>query len=60
MGASSSFKKQNYLSTEEVDKTLKANSTLQNLFNKYKNSDGFITIYELDRITNKLLDISLV
>ena len=60
MGASSSFKKQNYLSTEEVDKTLKANSTLQNLFNKYKNSDGFITIYELDRITNKLLDIKIL
>ena len=60
MGASSSFKKQNYLTNEEIEGCLQSAASLQNLFNKYKNSDGFITIYELDRITNKLLDIKIL
>ena len=52
MGSSSTYKKKNYLSSSEIELLSQSNPHLNQIFSKYKNSDGFITIDELEKITD--------
>ena len=52
MGSSSTFKKKNYLNSSEIEFLCQSNPHLNQIFSKYKNSDGFITIDELEKITD--------
>jgi hypothetical protein len=52
MGSSSTYKKKNYLNSSEIEFLCQSNPHLNQIFSKYKNSDGFITIDELEKITD--------
>ena len=56
MGSSESLRKKKYLTKEEIDNIISKNVNLIQIFKKMKNSDGLLTINELNIITYGLIN----
>ena len=56
MGGSESLRKKKYLSKEKIDNIISKNVNLLQIFKKMKNSDGLLTINELNIITYGLIN----
>lgn len=52
----SSYRKKKLLTKSEIEQVLNKKESLKGLFEKFKNADGLITIFELRQLTNGLIE----